>query len=346
MVKKLMAMGGVLLLALALVVVGCGQKAAPVAGPGGFYQGKTIEFSVSDAPGGDGDLVGRLLASWLGETGANVTVYNRHGAGGLDAVNHIYKAEPDGLNMGLSSTGKLVTNKILDEPAAAYEVDKLSYIMDMGSLLRYFFIKPDGPYQTVQDLQAAKGILLGGSSPAGTISLGALTIIELLGLDAKLVTGINGEGDRALAVTRGEIVGYSLNLPTARSSLDSNLVKPMFVIATQRDPAAPDVPAITELVNLNADDLALVRLWETALAGGNLWFTTGDIPADRLAYLRGLALKWSQDEGFRAQVDRLSGQKIDVYTTGDKVEAAMADIGQRSEQFKVVFADMIVKYRK
>ena len=193
----------------------------------------------------------------------------------------------------------------------------------------------------------AKNLKIGGSSPSGPISLGGLTVIKLLGLDAKVVTGFTGESDRALAVKRGEIIGYCLNIPDARASVEAGMIKPMFVLATERDPLMPDVPAITELVNLTGENLELVKLWETALVGSNLFVASPGIPEDRLAFLRGLANKWVQDEGFREEINAVSGYEVQdqEYITGEEVTKAMLDMAAALDEFQAIFAELIEKYR-
>ena len=123
------------------------------------------------------------------------------------------------------------------------------------------------------------------------------------------------------------------------------MVKPLFVLGTERDPLMPDVPAITELVNLTGEDLALVKLWETALVGSTIFAGSLGIPEDRLALLRSLANKWVQDEGFREEINVVSGYEVQEYTTGEEVAKAMLDMAAALDKFQVIFAELIEKYR-
>jgi tripartite-type tricarboxylate transporter receptor subunit TctC len=345
--KRFAFITGVLLLAAILAVPGCPQEAEP-ATPAEFYQDKTIEFIVPHAAGDSYDILARVIAPYLSEdSGATVVVINREGASGLEGINYIYRAEPDGLTLGTTSSLKFVSNKVLDEPAAEYNLEKFSYLMSIGCRQDYFFVSPDGPYQSVADLQAGRDLKIGGASPSGPISLGGLTVIKLLGLDAKVITGIRMESDRILAVKRGEVVGYVQAIPATRPSMDAGMIKPMFVIATERDPLMPDVPAITELVNLTGEDLALAKLWETTLVGSSLFFASPGVPDDRLAFLRNLANKWVQDEGFREEMNALMGYEVQAheYITGEEVTQAMLDMATTLNEFQAIFADLIEQYR-
>ncbi len=333
-------------MALLLMAMSCAPKDLPAVTPADFYKGKTIDLIINSSPGGSTDRITRMIASYLGrDAGANIVVTNRKGAGGMEGMNYLYRGKPDGLTMGTTPSGTFIGNKVLKEPAAVYDIEKFSYIMSIGRELQYFFVSPEGPYQSIADLQTSKDLKIGGSSPSGLISLGGLTVIELLGLDAKVITGISGESNRALAVKRGEIIGYVSIVPSTAGSVAAGMVKPMFVLATKRGPLMPDVPAITELVNLTGEDLALVKLWETVLVSSTLFATSPGIPENRLEFLRSLANKWVQDEGFREEINLVSGYEIQKYTTGDEVTKAMVDLAVALNEFQAIFVEMIEKYR-
>jgi tripartite-type tricarboxylate transporter receptor subunit TctC len=345
--KRLAFITGVLLLAAILAVPGCPQGAEP-ATPAEFYKDKTIEFVVPHEAGDTFDLFARIIAPYLSEaSGANVLVVNMEGASGLEGINYVYRSQPDGLTLGITTSLKFVSNKVLDEPAAEYDLEQFSYIMSIGQRRNYFMVSTDGPYQSAADLQAATDLKIGGSSPSGPVSLGGLTVIKLLGLDAKVITGIRAESDRVMATKRGEIAGYLQNMVTAKPSIDAGMIKPIFVLATERDPLAPDVPAITKLVDLSDEDLALARLWETTLVGSTLVFASPGIPADRLEFIRGLANGWAQDESFRQQINEVSGYEVqpEEYITGAEVTDAMLEMATNLDQFQAIFADLIERYR-
>jgi tripartite-type tricarboxylate transporter receptor subunit TctC len=343
MIKRSTIIGGALLLAAIIAITGCPSPAGPVA-PADFYKGKSIELVSMASPGTLNDLILRIMASYISEdTGASVSVTARKGAGGIEGANYIYKAKPDGLTLGMTSMVKFVGNKVLDEPAAEYELEEMSYIMSIAPRQTYFYVSPEGPYQTVAELQAAADLKLGATSASGYYSLAGLTVIKLLGLDAQVITGFQKSSDIKLALQRGEITGYAVS--TNQADIDSGIIRPVFVIATERDPLKPNVPTITELVDLSGEDLELVKLWETGLINSGLFFTSPGLPEDKLAYLRDLANKWSQDEGFRKQIDAVTGEEVTVYFTGEEVTSIMLDTSSVISQFQAIFAELAAKYR-
>lgn len=344
MIRKLAVITGLLLL-VTIIAAGCPQSAEPLA-PADFYQGKTINLVTSGSAGTFNDLTAHIIASYLGEdTGSNVVVTNRAGAGGLEGMNFVYKAKPDGLTVGTVASVKFIANKVMDELAAEYDLDKFSYIMSIDRQPYCFFVSPDGSYQSVADLQAAQGLKFGATTPSGPTSLGGLTVIKLLGLDAKVITGFKGISELPLAVGRGEIAGYCLSISNAKGGVEAGMVKPLFVMSTERASLAPDVPAITELVNFSDEDLALVKLWGAAFAASNLFFAPPDLPEDRLEFLRDLANQWVQDEGFRQKVNQAAGYEVKIYLTGDELSQVILDTVATMGEFQDIFAELIEKYR-
>jgi tripartite-type tricarboxylate transporter receptor subunit TctC len=333
------------LLIAVLATAGCGTDDESDRTAAEFYAGKTIELVVSGSAGGRNDLVTRVMASYLErDTGANVVITNLDEAGGMEGINHVYRSEPDGLTLGTVPSLKFVSNKVLDEPVAAYDISDFSYILGVGYRRYCLLVSVDGPYQSVADLQAGADLLFGGSSPSGPISLGDMTIIEMLGLDAKVVTGFNSESDRSLAVVRGETAAYCQD-PTGLSSVADGLVKPLFVLGTSRDPEVPGVPAITELVDLDGDNLGLAELWNDTLVSSTILVTPPGTPEDIVAFLRDIAAAWTDDQEFQQEINTVSGSENQAYISGAALEASMLDLADNLDEYGATFAEMIEKYR-
>jgi tripartite-type tricarboxylate transporter receptor subunit TctC len=345
MIKKLAVITGALLLILVLVAPACTPEPESVT-PSDFYRDKNIDLVTTGSAGTFNDLTAHIIASHLGEDiGGNVTVTNRSSAGGLEGLNYVYKAEPDGLTVSTVASVKFITNKVMDEPVAEYDLEKFLYVMSIDRQPYCLFVAPDGPYQSVADLQAGQDLKLGATTPSGPTSLGSLTVVKLLGLDATVITGFTRISELPLAVGRGEITGYCLSISNAAGGVRSGMVKPLFLLSTERSLLAPDVPAITEIVNLSDEDLALAKLWGTSLSASNLFVAPPGLPEDRLTFLRNLADQWVQDEAFRQEVNQAADYEVQVYLTGDEVTQNIMDTVATMDQFQAIFADLIDKYR-
>lgn len=266
-------------------------------------------------------------------------------AGGLEGMNYLYEAEPNGLILGAVPAGKFIPNKVLNDPTALYELDGFSYILKVDNAQSFFFVSATGSYQSMSDLKAGVNIKISAGSASGSITLAGLTVIKLLSLDAKVVTGFENDAARSLAVQRGEVAGLSCTLGAVKTDVDAGLLKPLFVLATSRDPAAPDVPAITELVNLSEEDLAMVNFWENDLATGTIIMVPAGVSEDKVLFLRNLADKWYQNEEFQQEINKVIGYDVSSYTHGVMVEKSINNISSAIESYQTLFQEMIDKYR-
>ena len=69
-----------------------------------YYAGKTVRMIVGSGTGGGYDIFSRMIAPYLAkELGTTVIVENQPGAGGLVALNRLYAATGDGLQISLSN---------------------------------------------------------------------------------------------------------------------------------------------------------------------------------------------------------------------------------------------------
>jgi len=70
------------------------------------YPNRPITVVVPFGPGGGGDIVGRIWAKHMtAQTGANVIVENKSGAGGLLGASHVARSQADGYTLLLGTSG-------------------------------------------------------------------------------------------------------------------------------------------------------------------------------------------------------------------------------------------------
>src|ERR1700759_1911878 len=84
-----------------------------------FYAGKTVRMIVGSGVGGGYDVFSRLIAPYLSRVlGTTVVVENVPGAGGLLALNKLYVAPPDGLQISLSQGTMAAAAQLTGDHAA------------------------------------------------------------------------------------------------------------------------------------------------------------------------------------------------------------------------------------
>ena len=90
-----------------------------------------ISLLIPSEPGGNYDIVGRLIARHLPKHIAGnpvVTPQNMPGAGGLIVANHLYNIAPrDGSVIGLVQ-GSVIQDQALDNPGVRFDANKFSWV--------------------------------------------------------------------------------------------------------------------------------------------------------------------------------------------------------------------------
>ena len=87
-----------------------------------------------------------MIAPYLAKTlGATVIVENQPGAGGLIALNRLYTAPPDGLQISLSNGTSAVFAQLTGDQAARFDLAKFSYLATVGAPPGLWLVGPDSP---------------------------------------------------------------------------------------------------------------------------------------------------------------------------------------------------------
>jgi tripartite-type tricarboxylate transporter receptor subunit TctC len=221
-----------------------------------FYKDNTVTLIVWTGAGGGFDYVSRVFASfWPQYAGGPMVVKNMPGGGGLTAQNFLYKAKPDGLTIGIQNRPQLMQPAVRGDPGVEYDYTKFSWIgTAVGSEPNVFGPSSGSRYDSIADLQKAKGLKFGGVGPAGDPTTGISIITEILNLDAKVIIGFKGHGEIMIAGGRGEVDAMQLSAASYQDAMNKGFAKePLFSVSTVRTGAFPDLPAITEVVEVSPE---------------------------------------------------------------------------------------------
>jgi len=315
----------VLALSLMLVSGACAPKpeAATVED---FYRDNTVTIIANGGQGGGTTFSARLFASyWTEYTGGAMLVKVMSGGGGIEGLNYLYNAEPDGLTIGdTHHPSDLAAPQLLQTPGPEFDPRELGYLGAFGFDPQMVFLAADSPYNTIDDLKKAGKVVFGASNPGSMTSVGIITFIEIAGLDnAEVVYGYEAS-EMFLGVKRGEIAGYSLEGGTGKVSVDEGFTKPLVALRFERTEWFPDTPAIAELVDLTPDQKDMVAFVE-ALVGCKSFYAPPGVAEDKLTYLRRTFGKITSDEGFRAQA-KVRWPVWEKPVTGEALQESVSNV--------------------
>ncbi len=223
-----------------------------------FYAGKTVRMIVGSGVGGGYDVFSRLIAPHLAKTlGATVIVENVPGAGGLVAVNQLYLAPPDGLQISLVQGTMATLAQLTGDQAARYDMAKFTYLATVGAPPGLWLVGVDSPIREVQQAIDAKKkwrwASAGGTSGLG---IGAAFTCEALNLDCHIVQGYKSSADAGLSVTRGEMDAVYVPESSANHFVKSKQNWALATISRTKSQFFQDRPTVFEAAKIDPD-----RIW-------------------------------------------------------------------------------------
>src|SRR4051794_4455638 len=252
-----------------------------------FYTGKTVRMIVGSGVGGGYDVFSRLIAPYLAKTlGATVIVDNVPGAGGLVALNKLYIAPPDGLQISLVQGTMAAVAQLTGDRAARFDLAKYTYLATVGAPPGLWLVGPDSPIREVQQAVDARmkwrWASAGGTSGLG---IGAAFTCEALKLDCHIVQGYKSSADAGLAVTRGEMDAVYVPESSANHFVKSKQNWALATISRTKSQFFRDRPTIFEAAKIDPDRIWAMDFLANLEGLGRLLMAPPGIPPARLAYL-------------------------------------------------------------
>jgi tripartite-type tricarboxylate transporter receptor subunit TctC len=214
------------------------------------YPNRPLKLIVPFPPSGATDIVGRLIASKLGERlGQSVVVDNKPGAGGSIGSDLAAKSPADGytLLIATSSTHSIgpVLQKLPYDPIRDFA--PITHVANVPNVL---VVSPKLPVGSVSELVALARAKPGQLNFA---SSGVGTIVHLNGELFKMLSGTDivhvpykGTALSIPDVASGNISMLFDSLASVMPHIKSGKVKPIAVNAQKRQALLPDVPTLAE----------------------------------------------------------------------------------------------------
>jgi tripartite-type tricarboxylate transporter receptor subunit TctC len=232
----------------ALLVLSAIASAAAHAQP---YPGKPIRLVVGFAPGGNTDVVARVVGQKLGERlGQQVLVENKAGAGGTIANAEVARAAPDGytLTMGTTTTHAIAVaayQNLQYDPAADFEP------LALVAVAPYLLVVPaKTPVRDLKEfvayVKSQPGKLnYGSAGQATTTHLVMATLAHRAGLDVVHVP-FKGNAPATTAILGGQIEILFGGIPPLLPHVKAGTLRPIAISTAKRSSSLPDVPTVAE----------------------------------------------------------------------------------------------------
>lgn len=235
----------------ALAMALCGPAPAALAQDAGSWPRGTVRVIVPFPASGATDLVARVIAQRVSQdTGQQLVIDNKPGAGGTIGAGEAAKAAPDGntLLFTTSSTHAISPHLM---PKLAYRADRdftpIAHAADAASIL---LVTPSLPAKTVQELisyaKAHPGQLNYATSGNGTIvHLNSLAFAAQAGVQLTHVP-YKGTAQSITDLAAGQVHLLFDSIPTGLPHVTSGRLRALAVTGEQRSALAPNLPTLAE----------------------------------------------------------------------------------------------------
>jgi tripartite-type tricarboxylate transporter receptor subunit TctC len=214
------------------------------------WPARPVTIVVPFAPGGNTDLIARMMAERLTKAfGKPFVVDNRGGAAGLIAAEYVARAPADGYVLFMSTMTQIVTapmtNKIRYDPTRDFVP-----IINIGGNPFVLTASTRNNFKSLDDLvrfgKANPGKLnVGHAGNGGLTQLSALLFLNRAGIQATMVP-YRGGAPALADVLAGQIDLYSASVSEVMPFVGTGKVSLLAVSSEKRMPTLPNVPAIAE----------------------------------------------------------------------------------------------------
>lgn len=254
-----------------------------------FYEGNTITLATGSSPGGGYDAYMRLVAPFLEEElGATVVPENQTGGGGLLMINNAANApEQDGSVLTLINGIGAASAQLSGAEGIQYDITELSYLGMVASEAPVLVVAADSEYQSLEDLQAAEGLIFGATGVASSANTNALALIEALGLDATVATAFEGSSEMDVALLAGDLDTFTGSFDSRVPGIEAGENRALLVVNDESPEPFTDVPNVTEIDDLLVEGGKEIMDAHLAMTQFHRPLATHpDIPPERLACLQ------------------------------------------------------------
>jgi tripartite-type tricarboxylate transporter receptor subunit TctC len=308
-----------------------------------FYSGKTVRMIVGAGVGGGFHVFSRMIAPYLAETlGATVIVENQPGAGGLVALNRLYTASPDGLQISLANGTMAAVAQLTGY--ARFDLANFTYLSTVGTPPGLWLVEPNSPFREVQQAidarQKWRWASAGGTSMLG---IGAALTCEALKLDCHVVQGYKSSAEAGLSVMRGETDAVYVPESSANHFVNARQNWALATISHTRSRYFPNRPTIFEAARLDADGIWAMDFLTNIEKLGRVFLAPPGIPPGRLAYLQEAVKRTLHNPQLIAEGEKADRhiEYLDPVGTRQNVAAAVGSVTpeQRARVLKILSRD-------
>jgi tripartite-type tricarboxylate transporter receptor subunit TctC len=228
-----------------------GAVMAPSAAGAQTYPNHPVRLVVGFAPGGNTDLIARIVAERVqGPLGQRVIIDNRGGANGAIAADTVAKAAPDGYTLFFTTVGAVAINPAFRKDLPYDPVRDFAPVTLIGRAAPVLAVDPSLGLKSAPELVALArrkpDTVSIGMTGVGAISHMALELFEATA-DVKFVhVPFRGSGPALADILGGHVNGILIDVAVMLEHIKAGKVYALGTISAVRSDLVPDIPTLVE----------------------------------------------------------------------------------------------------
>jgi tripartite-type tricarboxylate transporter receptor subunit TctC len=312
-----------------LALTAWSAKSVQAQSPEAFFSGKSLRIMVGHSAGGGFDQYARLAADMFKKhlPGiASAIVENKPGGGGLVAAAFFYANGTKDGTMMASFPEQLANTQVLEPGIAKWKIEEMHYVGSFAPANSGLLLRRGAPVKSIAEMKTVESTV----GCAGVTSQGyqyPAMLKNLGGYKYKMVCGYPGSPEYLLALEKGEVDiasnAWNALRITHKQAIEKGEVTLFAQGGLRRDPEIKDVPLLQDLVD-SADAKNAIAFASSGAAIGRSLLLPPGVPADRVAYLRGVFEKMVADP---AMIEMAGSRQLTLNPTpGAEVDKIVVDI--------------------
>lgn len=206
-----------------------------------------LMFQIGFGAGGSTDAMGRVIAKTMEEqTGWNVVVENKPGAGGVAMFTGIAKGKPDGQVIGMGVSTPILLQLVARPEKVPFEVESFDYLTSVALGQLALVARSEAPFDDLESMveyaKANGPMAVAINASPHKLILGA--VAQKTGVEFQFVS--TDGGAESMKLLLGGQVAASFAGGSHGAYLDSGDMKMIAVGNSDRHSYAPDVMTVAE----------------------------------------------------------------------------------------------------
>jgi tripartite-type tricarboxylate transporter receptor subunit TctC len=233
----------------ASVILGAVALAAPALAQ--TYPSRPINVIVPYAPGGNTDVVGRIVAEHMSKTlGQQLVIENSAGAGGTTGSTRAARAEPNGYTLLVGQMGTHAASVGL-YPKLAYDpVNDFEHISQLSDTPIAILVRKDFPAKTLGELISMvktnpQKYNNGHGGVGSTSHVSCMFFTSLIGARSPMIA-YQGSGPALNDIVSGQYDFLCDQIPHLSPQVRAGNIRALALAQPERSPVLPDVPTTIE----------------------------------------------------------------------------------------------------